>query len=252
MAAAASACALRPPVIALPSARNPIDTANGNKVFVLLDKVKHAKELSDVEEHWSNTSGDGTIVAVHRVQNEAQYRRFRKKATELCKSDEQAQLNIIVYHGTGANKPSLICESDSGFDPSKGEAVPGSVSATLFAHAAAAKTQSSFCCPLSVEQLAVVRDERSLLVTGLFASRQLTHRASGTHLNIGRMMTHIRSLRDFCRCRTLSIHSSLNRRRRANRAASSPDVVRCCDAACTSIIATPLRSCLILKVARCR
>ncbi len=148
MAAAASASALRPPVIALPSSWEPIDTANGNKVFVLLDKVKHAKELTAVESHWTKTGGSGTIIAVHRVQNEAQYRRFHKAGMALNESSEPAQLKSIVYHGTCRNSPWLICESDDGFDPCKGRMAPGSASMLRAEHAevlaAVRSSQSGF------------------------------------------------------------------------------------------------------------
>ncbi len=69
-------------------------------------------------------------VAVHRVQNAAQYRRFHQSGMALNESNEPAQLKSIVYHGTCRNSPWLICESDSGFDPSKGQVAPGSVSAS--------------------------------------------------------------------------------------------------------------------------
>jgi hypothetical protein len=129
----------------LPKQWDAIDKANSNKVFVLLDNVKHSTELAAVKAHWKKSGGVGTIVAVHRVQNAAQYRRFHQAGIALCGTAEHVQLNAIVYHGTRANAPWLICESDGGFDPSKGKAMPGSVSATLFEHAAVAETQSSFC-----------------------------------------------------------------------------------------------------------
>ncbi len=119
----------------LPSQWEWINTANGNKVFVLLDKVKHASELAAVKAHWKKSGGVGTIVAVHRVQNAAQYRRFHQAGIALCGTAEHVQLNVIAYHGTRANAPWLICENDDGFDPSKGKAALGSVSSPCAEHA---------------------------------------------------------------------------------------------------------------------
>jgi hypothetical protein len=129
----------------LPKQWDAIDKANGNKVFVLLDDQKDEEELTGVKEHWEATEGCGEIVTVHRVQNEKQWRRFHKAGKRLFSAGKHAQLNVIAYHGTRANVPWLICESNKGFDPNKGEAAPGSVSAAVFAPAEAAETPSSFC-----------------------------------------------------------------------------------------------------------
>ncbi len=111
-------------------------------MFVLLDKVKHASELAAVEAHWKKSGGIGTIVAVHRVQNAAQYRRFRQAGVALSATPNHTQLNVIVYHGTRANAPWLICESDDGFDPRKGQVAAGSASAASLEHAAGGASSS--------------------------------------------------------------------------------------------------------------
>ncbi len=102
-----------------------IDAASGNAVFVLIDKEKHKEELSAVQAHWAATGGSGTLIAVHRVQNEKQYRRFRAAGAALQQANSHAQLSMIVYHGTRGNPPWLTCESNDGFDASKGKVAPG-------------------------------------------------------------------------------------------------------------------------------
>ncbi len=88
-----------------------------------------------VESHWTKAKGSGTIIAVHRVRNEKQYRRFCAAGAALQHANTHAQLSMIVYHCTSGNLPWLICESDGGFDTSKGKAALGSVSSPCAEHA---------------------------------------------------------------------------------------------------------------------
>jgi hypothetical protein len=70
----------------------------------------------------------GSLVRVYRVQNLAQHQRYEAAKTALLtKSGKAVQVNLIAYHGTSTNAPWLITDSDTGFDVSKGVAVPGSV-----------------------------------------------------------------------------------------------------------------------------
>ena len=80
-----------------------------------------------MEAHWKQTEGVVSIAAVHRAQNELQYRRFHQATEAMSAASSTAKLNVLVYHGTRANPPWLICESDGGLDPAKANSAPGSV-----------------------------------------------------------------------------------------------------------------------------
>jgi hypothetical protein len=103
-----------------------INSKRGNKHLVQLTKEKHADELAEVEQHWQQTDGDGTIVAVHRIQNSALHHRF-----EGARQSTPGLVEQIAYHGTSANVPALIYDSPKGFDMSRGMAQPGSVALVL-------------------------------------------------------------------------------------------------------------------------
>jgi hypothetical protein len=102
----------------------PVDTAHGNKHLLLLTKEKHAAELAELEKHWQQTHGSGCIVSVHRIQNSALHHRF-----EGMQKNTPSLTKRVAYHGTRTNVPTLIYDSPTGFDMSRGASAPGSVTA---------------------------------------------------------------------------------------------------------------------------
>jgi hypothetical protein len=109
----------------LPSHWEPIDPAHGDKHLLQLTKEKHSAELAEVEQHWQQTDGDGTIVRVHRIQNPALHRRF-----EGTRRQTPGLVDTIAYHGTRLNAPALIYDSPTGFSVPRGSYAPGSVPAS--------------------------------------------------------------------------------------------------------------------------
>jgi hypothetical protein len=104
----------------LPRHWEPVDPAHGNKHLVLLTTAKHADELTQVEQHWKQTNGQGNIVSVHRIQNSALHHRFETARSQTLNLTEQ-----LAYHGTSTNAPVLIYNSPTGFDMRRGAAQPG-------------------------------------------------------------------------------------------------------------------------------
>ncbi len=102
-----------------------IDPSHGNRHLLLLDPVKHAEELAHIKSHWQTTSGVGSILSVHRIQNPALHRRYAEAKQQMQQSGEEHQAEVIAYHGTSQNSPSLIYDSPTGFDISKGQSRPG-------------------------------------------------------------------------------------------------------------------------------
>jgi hypothetical protein len=98
-----------------------VDTKHGNKHLVRLTKGKHGAELGEVEQHWQNTQGHGTIVSVHRIQNSALHQRF-----EGARLDTPSLTEQVAYHGTLANVPAGIYDSPTGFNMRCGVYAPGS------------------------------------------------------------------------------------------------------------------------------
>jgi hypothetical protein len=115
----------------LPSHWEAVDPAHGNKTLVLLTSATHVKELAEVKKHWENTAGNGTIERVYRVQNEAQYRRYKVALEKLVAAGKHVDGNLVCYHGTSSNPPWHISSSDKGFDVARAISVPGSVKATV-------------------------------------------------------------------------------------------------------------------------
>jgi hypothetical protein len=113
----------------LPSHWEAVDPAHGNKTLVQLTSAKHAKELAEVTKHWDNSAGNGTIVRVYRVQNEAQYQRYKKALEKLVAAGKHVDGNLVCYHGTSSNPPWRVTDSDKGFDIARAISVPGSVEA---------------------------------------------------------------------------------------------------------------------------
>jgi hypothetical protein len=103
-----------------------VDTKHGNKHLLQLTKEKRSAELGEVEQHWQNTQGQGTIVSVHRIQNSALHHRFEGMRQTTPGLTEQ-----VAYHGTRTNVPALIYDSLTGFDMRRGMAQPGSVATPL-------------------------------------------------------------------------------------------------------------------------
>jgi len=99
-----------------------VDTTHENKHLLLLTKEKHSAELAELEQHWQNTQGQGTIVSVHRIQNSALHHRF-----EGMQKNTPSLTKRVAYHGTRTNVPALIYDSLTGFDMSRGAYAPGSV-----------------------------------------------------------------------------------------------------------------------------
>ncbi len=109
-----------------PAHWQPVDRTHGNRHLLLLDSVKHAKELQEIESHWQQTRGAGTILSVYRIQNPSLHRRYEEAKQQLQQSGEGHKADVIAYHGTRWNNPELIYDSPTGFDINKGRARSGS------------------------------------------------------------------------------------------------------------------------------
>jgi hypothetical protein len=109
----------------LPAEWSLVNQSHGNRHLMLLDPVKHAEELAHLKSHWQATSGVGSILSVHRIQNPALHRRYEEAKQRLQQSGEQHETEVIAYHGTYANNPALIYDSPTGFAISKGHCAEG-------------------------------------------------------------------------------------------------------------------------------
>jgi hypothetical protein len=109
-----------------PAHWEPVDPTHGNKHLMHLAKGKHDAELGEVEQHWQQTFGHGSIVSVHRIQNSGLHHRFERMRQNTPSMTEQ-----VAYHGTRTNVPALIYDCPTGFDMSRGLHRPGSVTTPL-------------------------------------------------------------------------------------------------------------------------
>jgi hypothetical protein len=97
----------------------------------------HADELKSIIDCFKSSMPRATVHAVYRIQNAELYRKYERRKKELQQSHTELTEYAHVYHGTKANPPSLIYESDIGFDPSKCINHLGRVSTYACVHTAA-------------------------------------------------------------------------------------------------------------------
>ncbi len=138
-----------------------VDPAHGNRHLMLLDHVKHSRELAEIKAHWQSTGGYGVILSVHRIQNPALHQRYEEAKQRLQQSGEQHQADATAYHGTRLNDPALIYDSPTGFDVSKGTALAGSVSCCA---------GEAVCCQLQSSSRAVLSLCHCLLIRYLWTA----------------------------------------------------------------------------------
>ena len=105
----------------MPAHWEPIDPSHNNRVLVpLLDHIpKHVAEKNVIIKQAALTY-KGEIQAIYRIQNLHLHRAYERRKQELQRAGVIFEERLNMFHGSRHNKPSLIYESQTGFEPNFG------------------------------------------------------------------------------------------------------------------------------------